>query len=70
MIFFMDVQSLFIAYIYTGYIGVNNKKMWYKIYFIGKLKKKLIGNEFILLCYFNTVIQSLGSLGKGNILVC
>jgi hypothetical protein len=34
--------------------------MWYKIYFIGKLKIMLIVNEIIFLCYFTIVIQLLG----------
>jgi hypothetical protein len=59
----MDVRSLFIKYIYTGCIGVNNKKCGTKSISLGNLRKKkqLIVNEFIFSCYFNTVIKSLGS---------
>ena len=38
--------------------------MWYKVYFIRRLKIMLIVIEIIFLCYFNIVIQSLGILGK------
>ena len=36
----------------------------YCIYFIGKSKIMFIVNENIFLCYFNIVIQSLGSVGQ------
>jgi hypothetical protein len=48
--------NLYLYRLYFWYIDVNKKKIWYKIYFNGKLKIILIASEIIFLCQFNIVI--------------
>ena len=60
--FFHGSSISFVYRLYCWYIDVN-KKMWYKICFIGKFKIMLIVNEITFLRYFNIVIQSLDRLG-------